>query len=111
MWPFAEQRREQIRAHWGKSVKKYPPLWNGKLMLSRSLKVSGDCLSGQAFEIDCASYIAWRDWGCPDKTHLNVFGSALRKLGEETGLDIKGARQGEDLAAWCGQMIFSSADV
>jgi 8-oxo-dGTP pyrophosphatase MutT (NUDIX family) len=153
VWPFAEQRRDQIRAHWGQCVKKNPALWNGKLMLSNSLKVSGDCLSAQALEIDYASYTAWRDWGYPDKTHFNIFGSALirscegylifgrmaahtagagltyppagalevadgneeggldvfasalRELGEETGLDIKGARRGEDFAAWCGQMI------
>lgn len=77
VWPFAVERGEEIAAHWARRASENPALWNGKLLISASPRVSGDCLRAQTFEIDYASYTAWRDWGYEDKTHFNIFGSAL----------------------------------
>src|SRR3954469_22008655 len=52
-WPFAEERRAEIEAHFAVK-KREKPIWNGR-------------------------FLAWRDWGCPDRTVFNGFGmGALR---------------------------------
>ena len=77
-WPFAEQRRADIEAHFAvKSSEK--PIWNGRVLLGRDPVFSKDCFSADYFETDFASFLAWRDWGFPDREVFNGFGmGALR---------------------------------
>src|SRR5207247_836610 len=35
------------------------------------------CLAGQFLTTDFASFVAWRDWGRPDRSVCNCFGSAV----------------------------------
>ena len=44
-----------------------PQLWNGRVLLLRDFEISGATLQGTMFETDYASFIAWRDWGFPDR--------------------------------------------
>jgi 8-oxo-dGTP pyrophosphatase MutT (NUDIX family) len=73
-WPFALERRAEIDAHFARQVHENPALWNGRVLLGRNPVFSGERLSASYFETDFASFLAWRDWGFPDKGVFNGFG-------------------------------------
>jgi 8-oxo-dGTP pyrophosphatase MutT (NUDIX family) len=74
LWPFALERRVKIDAHFARQVEKNPALWNGRVLLGRNPVFEGESLSASYFETDFASFLAWRDWGFPDKSVFNGFG-------------------------------------
>jgi len=79
LWPFAEERRADIDAHFASMRIEKPQIWNGRVLLARNPVFSGECFSASYFETDFASFLAWRDWGFPDKDVFNGFGmGALR---------------------------------
>jgi 8-oxo-dGTP pyrophosphatase MutT (NUDIX family) len=79
VWPFAEVRRAEIDAHFAQAQRDKPQLWNGRVMLGRHPLFAGDHFSASYFETDFASFLAWRDWGFPDRDVFNGFGmGALR---------------------------------
>ena len=91
-WPFADERRADIEAHFALKCREKPQLWNGRVLLGRHPVFTGDCLRAHYFETDFASFLAWRDWGFPDSGVFNGFGmGALRSadgafvLGEMAG--------------------------
>ena len=91
-WPFARTRRGEIDAHFTEAQHSKPKTWNGRVLLARSAQLTGDRLAAEYFETDFASFLAWRDWGHPDKDVFNGFGmGALRAsdgafvLGEMAG--------------------------
>lgn len=73
-WPFALERRAEIDAYFAAELRKNPALWNGRVLLGRNPVFSGERLSASYFETDFASFLAWRDWGFPDKDVFNGFG-------------------------------------
>src|SRR5882672_6122178 len=78
-WPFALERRAEIDAHFALLLRENPALWNGRVLLGRNPVFSGERFSASYFETDFASFLAWRDWGFPDKDVFNGFGmGALR---------------------------------
>src|SRR5215831_7363693 len=78
-WPFAEERRAEIAAHFAEKQRERPKLWNGRVLLGRDPDVAGSRFSATYFETDFASFLAWRDWGFPVKAVFNGFGmGALR---------------------------------
>src|ERR1700740_370114 len=78
-WPFAQDRREEIAAHFAEKQRERPKLWNGRVLLGRDPDVAGSRFSATYFETDFASFLALRDWGVPDKAVFNGFGmGALR---------------------------------
>src|ERR1700688_2226439 len=78
-WPFADERRADIEAHFALKCREKPQLWNGRVLLGRHPDFAGDCLRASYFETDFASFLAWRDWGFPDAGVFNGFGmGALR---------------------------------
>ncbi len=78
-WAFAEEKRTEIAAHFAKVREAKPAIWNGKVLLCRSPRAEGGVHRAEYFETDFASFLAWRDWGFPDKSVFNSFGSgALR---------------------------------
>ena len=78
-WPFAEQRRAEIDAHFAIKQREKPHLWNGRILLARDPDFAADRFSARYFEADFASFLAWRDWGFPDSGVINGFGmGALR---------------------------------
>ena len=78
-WPFAEARRAEILAHFLEQQRDKPKLWNGRVLLGRQPAFSGVRFSASYFETDFASFLAWRDWGFPDRHVFNGFGmGALR---------------------------------
>jgi 8-oxo-dGTP pyrophosphatase MutT (NUDIX family) len=78
-WPFAEARRADIEAHFVLQQREKPNLWNGRILLGRNPAFTTDRFSADYFEADFASFLAWRDWGFPDRDVFNGFGmGALR---------------------------------
>src|ERR1700686_412613 len=73
-WPFAAARRAEIDAHFAVEQREKPKLWNGQVLLGRNPVFAGDRLTASYFETDFASFLAWRDWGFPDKDVFNGFG-------------------------------------
>jgi len=79
VWPFALERRAEIDAHFALKLREKPAMWNGRVLLGRNPVFTGERLSASYFETDFASFLAWRDWGFPDKSVFNGFGmGALR---------------------------------
>ncbi|WP_213738840.1 NUDIX hydrolase [Bradyrhizobium sp. dw_411] len=78
-WPFADQRRADIDAHFAKRQRDTPEIWNGRILLGRDADISGNCFRANYFATDFASLLAWIDWGFPDPEIFNGFGmGALR---------------------------------
>ena len=78
-WPFAQARRAEISAHFAVKQREKPQMWNGRVLLGRNPVFAGSTFSASYFEADFASFLAWRDWGFPDKDVFNGFGmGALR---------------------------------
>src|SRR5215471_91259 len=75
-WPFADQRRVDIEAHFAKLKCKRPALWNGPVMLLHEWALQSGLFHGAYFETDFASLIAWRDWDFPDDSVRNCFAQA-----------------------------------
>ena len=79
LWPFAAERRAEIDAHFAVKRHAIPTLWNGRILLARNPAFAAGRFSADYFEADFASFLAWRDWGFPDKDVFNGFGmGALR---------------------------------
>jgi 8-oxo-dGTP pyrophosphatase MutT (NUDIX family) len=78
IWPFANQRRAEIDAHFAEKQRE-KPIWNGRILLGRNPVFAGLHFSAEYFEADFSSFLAWRDWGFPDACVFNGFGmGALR---------------------------------
>ena len=78
-WPFAQARRPEIDAHFAEKQREKPAIWNGHVLIGRNPSFARDCFSADYFETDFASFLAWRDWGFPDREIFNGFGmGALR---------------------------------
>src|ERR1700674_1007275 len=73
-WPFAEQRRAEIDAHFAVKQAEKPKIWNGRILLARNPVFTADHFSATYFEADFASFLAWRDWGFPGRDVFNGFG-------------------------------------
>jgi len=79
VWPFAEERRAEIAAHFAEKQRERPKIWNGRVLLGRDAAFTDGHLAATYFETDFASFLAWRDWGFPDPAVFNGFGmGALR---------------------------------
>lgn len=89
-WSFAEERRDDIARYFDAAQAKRP-LWNGRVLLARNPLLGDGRFAASYFETDFASFLAWRDWGFPDKTVFNAPGSgALRGSDGAFALGVMG---------------------
>jgi hypothetical protein len=103
-WRFADERRREIDTHFAKLRVERPEMWNGRVLLMHSGELADDVLSGAYLETDFASFIAWRDWGFPDKSVRNCFAmAALRSSDGAFLLGIMGNH-----TATAGQVYFAA---
>ncbi len=78
-WPFAIARDAEITAHFAGKQREKPHIWNGRLLLARNPVFTVSGFRAGYFETDFAAFLAWRDWGFPDRDIFNGFGmGALR---------------------------------
>src|SRR5262245_23035581 len=75
-WAFADAEKARIKDHWRKLTDEYPKIWNGDVLICTAIDLKDGRLKGDFIKTDYAGFVAWRDWGWPDKTVCNVFGSA-----------------------------------
>lgn len=91
-WPFAQQRRPEIDAHFAALQRDNPTLWNGRVLMLHSHGLAGDVFRGAYLETDFASLLAWRDWGFPDSRIRNNFAvPAVRSADGAFLLGVMGA--------------------
>lgn len=83
-WPFAAERREDIEAHFAARLAEKPQMWNGPVLLGRKPVFSGNRFSAEAFKTSFASFLAWRDWGYPDREVFNGFGMGALRCSDGT---------------------------
>jgi len=74
-WPFAQERRAEIDAHFAQLQRRKPKIWNGRVLLLHDHSLERNVLRGAFLETDFASFVAWRDWGRPDAVQ-DCFGAA-----------------------------------
>lgn len=78
-WPFAEDNRAEIGTFFAEQQRLKPKLFNGQVLLMRDPRIEGDVLKGRYFQVDFATYMAWRDRRFPDEAVSSGFGlGALR---------------------------------
>jgi 8-oxo-dGTP pyrophosphatase MutT (NUDIX family) len=82
-WSFADQQREKIRDYFTAQRQAKPQLWNGRVLLLYDHAVIGKTFRGSFFETDYASFLAWRDWGMPDKTVKNCVAMGAIKSSDD----------------------------
>src|SRR5438094_4418482 len=104
VWPFAEERRAEIEAHFAEKQRERPKIWNGRVLLGRDAVFTDGHLAATYFETDFASFLAWRDWGFPDPAVFNGFGmGALRASDGAFALGVMGSH-----TANAGRVYFPS---
>jgi 8-oxo-dGTP pyrophosphatase MutT (NUDIX family) len=81
-WKFAVSRRAEIDRHFAARQQRQPALWNGRVILLKDYRIESGTLFGSSFETDFASFMAWRDWGFPDRGVFNVFAMAAVCAGD-----------------------------
>lgn len=72
-WDFAVSERDAIARHFERLKRDCPSLWNGPVLVLHEHRIEDGTLSGAYLQTDFASFIAWRDWGFPDKSVFNCF--------------------------------------
>ena len=72
-WPFAQERRAEIAAHFAAKQAQTPALWNGRVLLVNEWSVTSHVLRGTYFATNFADFLAWRDWDFPDRSVVNCF--------------------------------------
>ncbi len=91
-WPFAQERRDEIDAHFARRLAHNVHVWNGRVLLARDYRIAGATLTGSCFETDFASFLAWRDWDFPDRRVVKCFAmGALRSADGAFLLGVMGA--------------------
>jgi 8-oxo-dGTP pyrophosphatase MutT (NUDIX family) len=83
-WPFQRERRAEINTHFAGIRREKPKIWNGRVLLGRNAEFSGGRLTSSYFETDFASFLAWRDWGFPDRAIFNGFGMGALRAADGT---------------------------
>ena len=78
-WPFANEHRSEIDAHFERARRASPGIWNGQVLVMHRHRLERGALEGAFLQTDFASFMAWRDWGFPEAGVTNCFSmGALR---------------------------------
>jgi hypothetical protein len=85
-WDFARDEAARIDAHWRKSTAEKPKLFDGKVLLLRHAEIEstaqGGLFRGVFFETDFRNFLAWRDFGFPDREVYNCFSMAALRASD-----------------------------
>jgi 8-oxo-dGTP pyrophosphatase MutT (NUDIX family) len=81
-WPFADARRGEIDRHFAERRRARPGIWNGRALLLHRHTLAGGEFRGACLETDYASFLAWRDWQCPDRSVHNCFAAAALRTAD-----------------------------
>ena len=81
-WPFANERRADIDAHFAQLQSSNPALWNGRVLMLHRHDIRGPVFHGAYLETDFASLLAWRHWNFPDAVVKNCFAMGALQGGD-----------------------------
>ena len=101
-WPFAAERRDEIDRYFAQARLSKPDLWNGRVLVLHEFAIAGGVFRGSYLETDFASFLAWRDWGFPDRSMRNCF--AMGAVHAADGAFVLGIMGGHTANA--GKMYF-----
>nr|WP_305983659.1 GNAT family N-acetyltransferase [Roseibium sp. MMSF_3544] len=76
-WRFELENEREIASYFESAKKRIAMLWNGRTLKLTRFEFEDGFLKGQFSESSYAAHIAWRDWGAPDASAFNLFGSAI----------------------------------
>ncbi|MCH9809542.1 MAG: NUDIX domain-containing protein [Alphaproteobacteria bacterium] len=76
-WAFADERRDDIEAHWQTRLKENPKFFNGRVLVMEPPRIERGVLSADMLETDFASFLFWKENGCPNAGLCDGTGSAL----------------------------------
>lgn len=77
-WAFDRDVRGDIAAHWREQTKVNPTLFDGRVLLASRVETNFDAagltaLEADFFETGFSRFLAWRDFGFPDRDVYNCF--------------------------------------
>ncbi|WP_281927433.1 GNAT family N-acetyltransferase [Roseibium album] len=76
-WRFEIENSAEIAEHFKEAQKRIALLWNGRTLKLTGYEFQNGIFSGHCSESSYAAHLAWRDWGAPDASAFNLFGSAI----------------------------------
>jgi len=81
-WAFETENRTAIAAHFEEAKKRIPMLWDGRTLKLTEYRFEAGVFKGTCSECSYSAFLAWRDWGAPDPSAHNLFGSAVIRSAE-----------------------------
>lgn len=81
-WPFADERRAEIDAHFAELQRQKPALYNGQILLLREHAIAGGVLRGSFLPSDYASFLVWQQWGWPAAGVVNAFAQGVLRTAD-----------------------------
>ena len=75
-WTFARERQSEIKAHWATLQAENPMLFDGRVLLQYERRIADGIFHGRYLATDYSAFLAWRDFGWPDKEVCNGFSMA-----------------------------------
>ena len=85
-WPFARRSAAKIEAHWAKLVRANPTLFDGSVLLQYDRRLEAGVFHLRYLEARYSAFIAWRDFGWPDKSVANAFAMAALRASDDAFL-------------------------
>lgn len=76
-WAFESAHQSEILEHFEEARKRIALLWNGRTLKLTGYRFEAGVFQGTCTESSFAAHLAWRDWGAPDASAFNLFGSAI----------------------------------
>ncbi|WP_072392493.1 NUDIX hydrolase [Hyphomicrobium sp. CS1GBMeth3] len=77
-WPFADQHKDEIAAHWDRRVRQSPAFFNGPVLVLADYALAEDgVLRGRFLRSDFRSFLYWRETGLRDASVMDAFGCGL----------------------------------
>lgn len=76
-WAFEQANEAAIAEHFEEAKKRIGLLWNGRTLKLTDYSFEDGVFKGSCTECSYSAFLAWRDWGAPDPSAYNVFGSAI----------------------------------
>jgi 8-oxo-dGTP pyrophosphatase MutT (NUDIX family) len=81
-WAFARERVAQIKAHWATLRAGNPALFDGRVLLQYERRIEAGVFHARYLATDYSAFLAWRDFGWPDKEICNGFAMAALRAAD-----------------------------
>ncbi|KZM48474.1 GNAT family N-acetyltransferase [Labrenzia sp. OB1] len=76
-WAFETANEAAIAAHFEEARKRIALLWNGRTLKLTDFRFQDGAFKGTCCECSYAAFLTWKEWGAPDASTYNLFGSAV----------------------------------